>query len=349
MLMPEMNGGKAELPKQLRPPPLYGVLFSLISTYVVIICTLSFALGPLSLFLCAILVLVMMAIGTSEDSSWTRSYPSMTYLMLISICTVAHAFYQGIHIYVKHYVPYYYATSGEKYTGVSLTARPGRYADAGVMEFNNDAALDGSRSFGLKSYDYTYCVAPIISKEATMHPHSLGQKITFWAIGRDCCSNRGNFECDGADDLEVRSGFVAHDAVEDIENFGMAPGRNIVTDFLTPQTDRPKYIKAIQSACVLHDLRCDFEEDQLILLRWAAKPEDILETWHVRAILACVISCVVYAVCVTVLWIAIHVYVDKEVRTHYGPLVRGRPSPSEQTSDSKRSNKDPFMLNQGGA
>mmetsp|Transcript_26104 Transcript_26104/g.45432 ORF Transcript_26104/g.45432 Transcript_26104/m.45432 type:complete len:349 (-) Transcript_26104:85-1131(-) len=345
---PERSGPKqAELPKQLRPPPLAGVLFSLILTYVVIVCSLSWALGPFTLFLCAVLVLIMMAIGTSEDSSWTRSYPSMSYLMIIALGTVAHAFYTGINIYIKYYVPYYYAISGQKYTHVSLTARPGKYGDAGIIEFGQDAALDSSRSFGLKSYDYTYCVAPIISKEKTIHPHSLGQKVTFWAVGRDCCSNRGNFECDGAGDVEVRSAFVEHSATQDIQNSGLAPGRNIVTDFLTPQSDRPKYMKAVQSACVLHDLRCDFKDDHVVLLRWAAEPEEILEVWHNRAIIACVLACVCYAACVTILWSAIHVYVDREVRKHYGPLARRQPS-REQTSDGRRPVKDPFMLSQGG-
>lgn len=314
------SGKQVELPAQLRPPNLHGVLFCLMLTFAVIACSLSFALGPLTIFGCAVFVLLMAALGTRDGSPWTRSYPSMVYLMVVFVGTILLATYVGIRIYIIFYVPYYFATSGEKYEDVSVHSKAGKYGDAGIIKFNNDAALDGSRSFGLKSYDGTYCVAPIISAKDSVHPNSVGSKITFWATGKNCCSNRGNFECDGAGDIDVHSAFVAHDAAQEIRYSGMAPTKGWVTDLLTPRTHRSKYLKAAESACTLHNMRCDLSEDEVLLLRWTAAPEEILRVWHLRAVIAIVVACVVYGVCTMFLWTGIHYYVDKEVRRNYGPL-----------------------------
>mgnify|MGYP007013069282 CR=1 FL=1 len=46
-----------------------------------------------------------------------------------------------------------------------------------------------SRSFGYKADDFTYCVAPVVSRNAAVHPSSAGPKVTFWAVGKDCCGN----------------------------------------------------------------------------------------------------------------------------------------------------------------
>merc|ERR1719498_2107411 len=96
------------------------------------------------------------------------------------------------------------------------------------------------KSFGFKANDFTYCVAPVVSRTASVHPDSGGPKVSFWAVGKDCCGNRGNFECDGAGETEVRNAFTVGEMEKDT-----------LTKLLVPRTSRPMYLKAIEAAKAL--------------------------------------------------------------------------------------------------
>lgn len=200
------------------------------------------------------------------------------------------------------YTPYNLAVSGREYSHVEATARTDEYADAGIIRFTADASLDVSRSFGLQANDFTYCVAPVVSREAVVHPHSSGPKISFWAVGRDCCGNRQNFECDGASETEVRSAFTVRDL-----------GSDWLTRLLVPKTMRPQFLKAIDAAKALHNLQSE-DDDEIVLLRWAADPEKTLKVWYNRAILSCALSCTIFSLLIAGLWSSVHIYFDRKIR-----------------------------------
>jgi len=296
-------GDDSRLNPKLRPPPLVGVLFSLITTFSFIVWILSFRMSPINLFLCAVLCVFFGAIAVSEGSAWERRYPSIVLLGPIAIVSALLAVYIGVKINVKFYSPYLLATEGREYSNVPPLARTAEFADGGILGFSDDATLDTSRSFGFKASDFTYCVAPVVSKTAEVHPTSAGQKITFWAVGKDCCGSRSDFDCDGAGDTEVRSAFTVRDV-----NF------NWVQKLMVPRTSRPQYLKAVAAAKAVHNLQSENDEE-IILLRWAADPHDTLKVWSNRTMIAVAVACILYSVFIIVLWTGIHMYFDKSIRT----------------------------------
>jgi hypothetical protein len=283
-----------------------------------------------NVFFCFVLVVFYGAIATGEGSAFERKYPSVTFLAPLAIFSVALPLYIGVKIYVKLYAPYLLAVNGREYTNVPPTARTAEYADAGILRFTDDAALDTSRSFGLKLDDFTYCVAPVVSRNIEVHPTSSGPKVTFWAVGKDCCGSRREFECDGAGETEVRSAFT----VRDIDH-------NFVTKTLVPKTSRPKYLLAVDAAKAMHNLKSESDE-KIILVRWAADPKDTLQVWSQRAQIAVAVSCMLYSVCVTILWSFIHWWFDSDIRRMVGLKDFGGVG-----QNPNRQVKDPFMLGTG--
>lgn len=313
----------AHMNPKLRPPSLLGVLFCLISMFCFIITVTAFAFSSLSMYLSFALIVLYTALGTSENSAWERKYPSMTLLVPIFVGSALLPFFIGLKINVKIYAPYYLAKSGREYKNVPATARTAEYADAGIIFFQDDATLDTSRAFGYRGEDFTYCVAPVISRQASVHPLSAGPKITFWAVGEDCCGKRREFECDGAGEMEVASGFTVRDVPH-----------SLITRYLVPNTHRPEYLKAVQGAKAIHNLRSE-DEDKVILVRWASDPKDTLEVWNNRAVVAVIVAIVLYSVIIIVAWSSIHSYYDRDIRRIAG------------MRDSTGKTKDPFMLGGG--
>lgn len=323
-LFPDESG----LNPKLRPPPLVGVLFCLISMFCFICCMVSFRLSEETLFLCLLLVVFYGVLGTGEGTAWERGYPSTMLLVPIGIFSALLPLYIGVKINVRIYTPYHLAVSGRKYKAVPPNGRAAEYADAGIIKFTDDAVLDTSRAFGYKASDFTYCVAPVISNEVSVSPLSSGPKISFWAVGKDCCGNRRDFECDGAGDLEVKNAFTVNDLPKDW-----------LTDLLVPKTSRPMYLKAIEAAKALHNLRSE-DANRILLVRWAADPETTLDVWYSRAVAAVVTSCVLYSLTVIVIWVSIHLYFDRDIR-----MMAGNSGPSKNMAS--RQVRDPFMLRGG--
>lgn len=324
-------GEEGDLNPKLKPPPLLAVLISLIGTFCFILCMVSFHLGPVTLILCFSLVVLCGALATGEGSAWERGYPSTTLLIPISVGTALLPVYIGVKIFVGIYAPYTLAMTGRKYDDVSPTAKAAVYADAGIIRFSEDSALDTSRAFGYKGDDFTYCVAPVVSREAAVHPSSGGPKVSFWAVGKDCCGNRRDFECDGAGETETRNAFTVKELQKDW-----------FTSLLVPKTSRPSYLKAVKAAKALHNLQSENDE-QVILVRWAAEPTEILEVWHERAKLAVGLGCLFYAVGITLLWTGIHVYFDRDIQK----LAKTK-SKFGGGGAAPRQVRDPFMLGTQG-
>lgn len=277
--------------------------------------------------MCFSLVVLYGALATGEGSAYERGYPSASLLLPIAMCTAICSFYGGVKFHVKFYAPYYLAVSSREYSDVKPTARTAEFADAGIIHFNQDATVDTSRSFGYKTDEFTYCVAPIVSRNAEVHPLSGGPKITFWAVGKDCCGRSHDFECDGAGEIEVRNAFVERD----FDN-------TWITKFLVPRAARPKFIHAVEAAKATHNLRSD-DPDTIMLVRWAAAPEETLTVWYNRAVTAIVVICVLYTVAITVVWSLIHWWFDSDIRK----LTGNSNSKSAGKSSGSRV-KDPFML-----
>lgn len=328
---PSLFGDDARLNPKLRPPPLMGVLFCLISTFCFIIWIIAFRCSLMNLFFCFTLVVFYGAVATGEGSAWERGYPSASLIAPIGVGTALLPLYIGVKIFVIVYAPYRLAIEGREYTDVPATARTAEFADAGILRFREDATLDTTRSFGLKADDFTYCVAPVVSRTSEVHPSSHGPKVTFWAVGKDCCGSRREFECDGAGETEVRSAFTVRDI-----------NHNFLTKLLVPRTSRPEYLKAISAAKAIHNLESE-DEEKMILVRWSADPKDTLEVWYNRAQIAAGVSCILFSVIVSIVWSFIHWWYDSAIRRQMGMAGYDKGA-----ANANRQVKDPFMLG-GGA
>jgi len=306
-----------------------GVLFCLVTAFTFICCINCFALGPTSIFFSFALVVFYGVLATQEGSAWERNYPSTYFMAPFGFGSAFLALYVAVKIYVRLYAPYFLAISGREYHHVPPSGPTALYADGGILHFTNDTSLDTSRSFGFKGDDFTYCVAPVVSRHVSVHPHSSGPLISFWAVGKDCCGNRGNFECDGAGDMDVTSAFTVNELA-----------RDAVTKFLVPKSSRENFLKAVSAAKALYHLRSD-DEDNILLVRWAADPKATLGVWHMRAIIACLVACVSYIVIAVPLWCFIHLSLKKQIDELGGTMRKAAAS-------AKRSVTDPFMLARGG-
>lgn len=79
----------------------------------------------------------------------------------------------------------------EKYTG-------GMLMDSGRVYFHDGAQLDIKKSMGFKNGDM-YCVVPISNGCHKMPNYDL------WAVGKNCCTNPGQFTCGDASNFRIRS------------------------------------------------------------------------------------------------------------------------------------------------
>mmetsp|Transcript_44212 Transcript_44212/g.127753 ORF Transcript_44212/g.127753 Transcript_44212/m.127753 type:complete len:280 (-) Transcript_44212:84-923(-) len=132
------------------------------------------------------------------------------------------------------------------YANVLPTERAAGFADAGKVSFADGATLDVSKAIGFKDAS-TYCVAPVVD---TLQ----GAFVQFWAVGVDCCPERGGFTCDDAWNPLARSGVVVQDA-------------------------SGEYAAAIKMAEAAYSIA---SADKHLLVRWVVDPEMVeLDYWRV--------------------------------------------------------------------
>lgn len=90
----------------------------------------------------------------------------------------------------------------QEFKDVVPTMNPASVSDAGILNFAAGTVLDVGSAAGYRVWPYDYCAAPIVDGEET----SLNNPVTFWAVGIGCCSSRGEFTCDSADDKQAHKG-----------------------------------------------------------------------------------------------------------------------------------------------
>eukprot|EP00928_Gymnodinium_smaydae_P017464 TRINITY_DN1667_c0_g1_i2.p1 TRINITY_DN1667_c0_g1~~TRINITY_DN1667_c0_g1_i2.p1 ORF type:complete len:304 (+),score=72.32 TRINITY_DN1667_c0_g1_i2:132-1043(+) len=71
--------------------------------------------------------------------------------------------------------------------------------DAGSVQFIKSAGIEQRLAMAFKNQE-TYCVAPITTGGASQTSYD------FWAVGLDCCSGAGNFNCGAAKDSTAHAG-----------------------------------------------------------------------------------------------------------------------------------------------
>eukprot|EP00928_Gymnodinium_smaydae_P088989 TRINITY_DN73006_c0_g1_i1.p1 TRINITY_DN73006_c0_g1~~TRINITY_DN73006_c0_g1_i1.p1 ORF type:complete len:736 (-),score=130.45 TRINITY_DN73006_c0_g1_i1:86-2293(-) len=172
----------------------------------------------------------------------------------------------GCYVYQK-YISYLYAyDSMPQFTDVHPSMSPIAYQDAGYLNFDSTTYVDAPRGVGLKSGS-TYCAAPISSQKSML---SVGNKYGFWAVGEDCCTERGTFFCGGPSGVGGTGGAV------------LIPG--------SPSYSAA-YLSAVQMASVVYNVGIPNEP---ILVRWASQVVPEQQRLRSSAAQLCITACLVF-------------------------------------------------------
>lgn len=202
-------------------------------------------------FICAALSLVFGVLGSKNYS----------FLSLLCLVAVASGTFVGYVNYSWNMEPYWFYEGAREYHNVLASEPAAAHGDAGKIFFAEAAAIDSTKAVGWKLGD-VYCVAPI------MDPYS-GTRVEYWAVGINCCTQRGEFSCDDAK----------------VEGAGAAKGGLVVQDrgvFAASPFDH--YHHAVKTAEAAYDLVSSSEP---LFVRWVKDPEALqtemftIGTWGV--------------------------------------------------------------------
>eukprot|EP00747_Dinoflagellata_sp_TGD_P165024 gnl/TRDRNA2_/TRDRNA2_185784_c0_seq1.p1 gnl/TRDRNA2_/TRDRNA2_185784_c0~~gnl/TRDRNA2_/TRDRNA2_185784_c0_seq1.p1 ORF type:complete len:292 (+),score=42.77 gnl/TRDRNA2_/TRDRNA2_185784_c0_seq1:170-1045(+) len=185
--------------------------------------------------------------GRPKPSPWKAYAGALTLLAVVVSGTISTMTYDDFLVH------YWTCSESHSYVNVMPSEHAAGYSDAGKILFARDTHVDSSRSLGYQD-GQVYCVAPILDD-------SHATKVEFWAVGRDCCAQRGNFVCDDAWDPEARAGFVITNAPSFLRG-GL----------------HDKYTKAVAQAEAFYGMT---SAEEPIFVRWVVNPEQVQNNfWH---------------------------------------------------------------------
>lgn len=189
---------------------------------------------------CAIIGKLFLALHPARNEAKGPAYLYMGLLILFA--TFMATLLGGYNYY--EYMNFYYGYSDLRvYTNVLPTELASAHLDAATMVFTEDSRVDSTKALGYKA-DQVYCVAPIMDD-------TQAARVEYWAAGVNCCSQRGDFNCDDAFDPDAKSGVVV----------------------LSPSswfpTDHSMYMKAVKQAEAAYGL---VSSPTPLFVRWATDP-----------------------------------------------------------------------------
>merc|ERR1719265_2039485 len=111
----------------------------------------------------------------------------------------------GFFMYYHYLVYYIHYTEMRSYSNVGASQSVTQFSDGAMFLFTQDSRLAMMRSVGYKSRwtGKVYCVAPVVDSTMTS-----ANPINFWAVGEGCCTARGEFACNDAQDTTALSALV---------------------------------------------------------------------------------------------------------------------------------------------
>jgi len=169
----------------------------------------------------------------------TRRKSAQIVLGFLIVASVGLALPIGLHL-VSHYMADFFAVDGgATYHGVSPTAPGASYLDASAVEFTHGAYTDTQHSVGYMKFGTVYCVAPIFSAGGTRTPPS------FWAVGKDCCEQKGKFTCGDVTNTAAHSG-------------------------VRVEGDREDFVNAARMAAATYRNLTSAKTEDMVFLRWTA-------------------------------------------------------------------------------
>lgn len=219
-----------------------------------------------------VIFLAFMALATCACLLLFRSKRNYLWPIAISaLIALAAGTVAGLLIYdLWGHLSNFYRT-GKTYENLVPSVNPAEVEDAGRILFSVEAYVDQEKAVGYSADDGTkYCIAPI--RDA-----SQSSSVGFWAVGYECCSWTGSFNCDAAGDSAARGGIVVQEGTGIFQN-----------------SNKHYYNLARQKAEALGSLTSNGEP---LYVRWVADNNlDMLENrYTVRMWLACFACTLAYA------------------------------------------------------
>lgn len=153
---------------------------------------------------------------------------------------------------------------------------------ASVVRFTTSSTVDDSMAFGMKILDSgldTFCVAPIMDNSSGSSP--AGSPAEFWAVGINCCGNRGDFRCDEGGESAAGGGEIVP-APRDILY-------SVVGKYFVPSEARHDlFMRAVRAASAVYGVPAG-KEPVLVRLDKRSRGEMIVSHWLQLAIVAAIL------------------------------------------------------------
>lgn len=147
----------------------------------------------------ALLALLFVAMGGSAGRAW---HLALGFLILASLGV---AIPIGFFIENGYMKEYWRLDNGAVYRQLNPFDPGASHSDATVLEFRQGTFVDVQRSVGYMQAGTVYCVAPVSSR-------SMETSVQYWAVGINCCEQRGSFSCDDVEDPQALSGLTVLDS-----------------------------------------------------------------------------------------------------------------------------------------
>lgn len=219
----------------------------------------------------------------------------------------------GFFCYYGELVYFYKYEELRTYTNVGASQSTTQFSDAGMFLYTEDSKLDAARAVGYASrwHGGTFCVAPIT--DSTM---SNADNINYWAVGRDCCSPRGTFQCNDAQDQSTRSALIMLEPEEIVRSSMTWAVSNSLMDvymnairlqeanFFTQSAPSPK------------------------LVYWSRDPIQMKDDYYHRAVVTCVVvSSIFFVLLLAESYVVVYFFLAAARGPKLGlPLRPGHPS-----------------------
>jgi len=195
--------------------------------------------------LCGCFAMIFIFTSTSDPDG-----RSSVVLGLLCSFAIALAVFGGLTNYNWNMAPYWAYEESREYHNVLPSEPAAAHADAGKIFFAESARVDTTKAVGFRKA-ITYCVAPILDPQSTT-------RVEFWAVGIDCCAERGDFQCGDAA----------------AEGLSAARGGVVVMDdrFLSGASHFDYFEKAVREAEAANDL---VSATDPIFLYWVKDPDAV--------------------------------------------------------------------------
>lgn len=186
----------------------------------------------------------------------------------------------GLHIYYRSMLYYFHYRAAVSYTNIAASQPALMLADAGSVRFTSDSRVDGTRSVGFQSaLDATrFCIAPVV--DSSMSPT---EPVSFFAVGVGCCSWRGRFHCDDAEDASAKGALMS-----------VSP-QELVSPFMQWAVRDPVQHESYEDALLLQQaVYATPLAKQVRLLRWTKDPANLQDAFLSQALVTAAVYIILF-------------------------------------------------------